>query len=161
MASVVFLVPMMTLIKDYYLLLLLEEAQRDARQSAEALEHQIEGVRSVKRMMVRSTTSDNSSSSSHQQSPTTAVEPEAAANGDRFAEEEAYHLSKLSKNLHGVLGLDLLGLGVNAVDMVREHAKLAATEASVLVQEDVHSAHKAAASAKKHAQPVEKVSRKL
>jgi hypothetical protein len=128
--------------------LLVEEAQRDARQSAEALEHLIEGVRIVKRMLERST-SDNS-----YKSPTAAAE----ANGDRFA-EEAYHLSELSKNLHGVLGSDLLGL-VNAADMVREHAKLAATEASVLVQ-DVHSAHEAAASAKKHAQRAEKVSRKL
>lgn len=121
----------------------LKEAQLDAKQSADALEDLVLGIRAVKRILDRNATSASSNLSDNTSSNAT----------------DDDLLSSLSERLHGVLGSDLLALA-NAADMAREHAKLASEEASVLVS-DINKANEEAEKAKARAHKAEKLTRKL
>lgn len=126
--------------------LMLEEARRDARQAADALETLVEGVRVVKRILEKPGLQNSQNiSKSH--------------NCQKEMPGDLKLIPELSRKLHGVLGSDLLAL-VNAADMVREHGRLAAEEASVLVQ-DIHEAQSVAEKAQSRARIAEKVGRKL
>jgi hypothetical protein len=130
----------------------LEEARWDARQSAEALEYLIDGIRAVKRILERSTTTTSDSHDDQQQQPN-------STNDCNETSKDRSLLSEVSNKLYGFLGSDLLGL-VNAADMVREHAKLSAEEACVLVQ-DVNETLEKAEESKLQAKQARKVSRTL
>eukprot|EP00980_Cylindrotheca_fusiformis_P030420 scaffold24796_cov211-Cylindrotheca_fusiformis.AAC.3 len=119
----------------------LEEAQLDAKKSADALEALVTGVRAVKRILDRHAEDDS-----------------ASTNSVTVAEEEDL-LARISKGLHGVLGSDLLALA-NSANMARGHAKLTSEEASALVS-DIHAANEKAKEAEIRAQKAEKLSRKL
>lgn len=117
----------------------LEEAQLDAKKSAEALEVLVNGVRAVKRILDRH---------AHDNSDSTTV---VAADEDL--------LSRLCEQLHGVLGSDLLALA-NSANMARDHARLTSDEASGLVS-DIHKANEEADKATLRARKAEKLTLKL
>ena len=124
----------------------LEEARRDAQQSAQALENLVTGIRMVKRILEKESSSDDE-------------EDNTCSSSEEERAQQLTELSLISEKLHGILGSDLLGL-LNAAEMVRCHAKLAAKEASALVQ-DVAEARQEALEAQQSLGRVKKMSRTL
>jgi hypothetical protein len=124
----------------------LKEARRDAKQSAEALENLIKGIRAVKRILERDTLDNDNQSKDDDSNNTTMI-----------ADQDI--LSNLSTQLPGILGSDLLAL-TNVANMARDHAKLALQESSVLVS-DIHQVTQENESLVKKSKLSEKVSRKL
>lgn len=114
----------------------LNVARNDAKESAEALECLLDGIRTVKQILC-ATTSQNSSL------PTECIRG----------------LYQLPESLHGVLGSDLLAL-MNAADMAREHTRLAIQETSDVVA-DLAKAKAEIESLSQNAKQVKKVGRSL
>lgn len=119
----------------------LEEAQLDAKKSAEALDYLVSGIRAVKRIL------DNHSD-----------EGEKESKAESIAKDEDL-IANLSERLHGILGSDLLALA-NAANMARGHIKLASEEAASAVSE-MQEARKEAEESKTKARTAAKVSKKL
>jgi hypothetical protein len=118
----------------------LEQARRDAEQSAQALERLMDGIRAVKRVLVASSSGDE------------ADEPKSS-------NDDIQQIHQISGSLHGVLGSDLLAL-VNTADMIREHSRLAFQETSDVVA-DLRKAKLEAQLAAVEAKQTRKVARAL
>lgn len=112
----------------------LEKAKDDAKEAAVALENLVRGVQVVRRFL---------------QTPLDAEDDS----------QSAELISELSSRLVGVLGSELLGL-MNAADMVRDHAKLHAEEASALL-EDLSLTKEASNKSNDRADIAETASRRL
>ena len=123
----------------------LKEIRRDAEQAGDALENLVEGVRLVKRILERSASEES--------------QQKGISKLDCRGTQDLKRAHEISTNLHGVLGSDFLAL-INAADMVREHAKLAADESANLVL-DTQKAQEEAVEASSRACRAEKVGGKL
>lgn len=110
----------------------LQRAKADAMETAKALENLVEGIQAVKRILeqpIDTTTTMEEKDDNSNSTNSSSVDESLS---------DAELVSKLSNNLVGVLGSELIGL-LNAAQMTKGHAKLRIEDDTKAIQ-DLHRA---------------------